>query len=179
MEPALPLLCSRATPHLVCPSHTSFFSPKDIICTLHACFPLPPPLPAFSLHLFPWGVCPFSQAPRTRERERFWELVWPACCSERCPGSGEQPRAHLSCTNSTGRNGRGMLLGGSDPIRVCSGGSFRNTTGDIPYYSPTLGPDLPCIYRQGNSPSCFSFPLHRTTVTIFTLLLHRSIFRIN
>lgn len=51
--------------------------------------------------------------------------------------------------------------------------------GAVTYYGPALGPDLPCVYGPGSSPSCFSFPLCRTMVMIFTLLLHRSIVSIN
>lgn len=40
--------------------------------------------------------------------------------------------------------------------------------GDPACYSPALGPDLPHIYKQGSSPSCFSLPLCRTVVIIFT-----------
>lgn len=91
-----------------CPSETLFtspvlstynFFPHDIFCTLCSCFPLPP-RHASSLHSFPLGACPLSQAPTARG-ESFGELGWPVCGTKSCLCSREQPRPRLSCTKGT------------------------------------------------------------------------------
>lgn len=173
---ALPLQ-SPSSPCLSFP-HMLLFS-KTLSAPSKFAFPChPAPL---SLHSFPRGACPFSQVPKDQRGEVLGTGV--TCLlhrasAARAAGSSWGP-SWAALTALAGAVSRGMLLARSDPIRMWLGGSFRDTTGDVPYYSPTPGPDLPCIYEQGNSPSCFHFPLYRTTVMIFTLLLHRSIFRIN
>lgn len=175
---ALPLLSIRATPHLFCPSHTCFYSQRHYLhppCLLFLAA-LPCPFPCTHS---PEGLVPSPKPPGPERRGLGeWGNVLTAPSTARAAGSNWGP-GWAALTAPAGAASRGMLLAGSNPICAWSGGSFRGTPGHVPSYSPTLGSDLPRIYRQGNSPSCFSFSPYKTPVTIFTLLLHRSIFRIN
>lgn len=88
-----------------------------------------------SLHSFPRGAWSFLPSPKDQRGEVWGTRV---TCLVHWALSGEQ----LSCMNSTGRSSKWRKAAHREQLHLCvKEGSFTDTTGHVPYYSPALGPD--------------------------------------
>lgn len=141
------VFATRATPHVVCPFHTCLFSWQHClhpICWLSLATPI---LPAhLSTGLVPSLRTGGQQgASKVLGKHPLWGGKWRKLHAGSCPYSmWGQEMCHPGSTTCTVWVRWSCIL------------------------SHALGPDLPCIYKQDSSPSCFSLPFCRTAVITFT-----------